>query len=86
MRAVSFDSTLTNFKLIRKGEDVYWQLQLKAVESSSVRTITQQFKNDIDFNGAIDVPGKRQHKDPSAFRARGQVSRDPAPADSHPGM
>jgi hypothetical protein len=59
MRAVSFDSTLTNFKLIRKGEDVYWQLQLKAVESSSVRTITQQFKNDIDFNGAIDPNATR---------------------------
>lgn len=54
MNNVSFESTLTNFKLIRKGEDIYWQMQLKVVEDSSVRMIPQQFRNDIDFNGAID--------------------------------
>ena len=59
MNNVSFESTLTNFKLIRKGEDVYWQMQLKVVEDSSVRTIPQQFKNDIDFNGAFDVNATR---------------------------
>ena len=54
MNNVSFESTLTNFKLIRKGEDIYWQMQLKVVEDSSVRMIPQQFRNEIDFNGAID--------------------------------
>lgn len=54
MNNVSFESTLTNFKLIRKGEDIYWQMQLKVVEDNSVRMIPQQFRNDIDFNGAID--------------------------------
>lgn len=59
MHNVSFESTLNNFKLIRKGEDVYWQMQLKVVEDSSVRSIPQQFKNDIDFNGAFDVNASR---------------------------
>jgi hypothetical protein len=54
MNNISFESTLTNFKLIRKGEDVYWQMQLKVMEDTSIRMIPQQFRNDIDFNGAID--------------------------------
>lgn len=59
MAKIMFDSTLNNFKLIRKGEDVFWQIQLKVVEDSSVRSLTNQFKNDIDFNGAFDVNASR---------------------------
>lgn len=54
MNSVKCDSMLNSFKLVRKGEDVYWVLQIKVIEDTSIRTFTKQFGNDIDFNGAFD--------------------------------
>lgn len=54
MNTIEFDSTLTSFKLVRKGEDIYWLLQLKVIEDTSIRTLIKQFQGDIDFNGAFD--------------------------------
>lgn len=54
MNTINIDSTLTSFKLIRKGEDIYWSMQLKVVEDTSIRTLPRQFQGDINFNGAFD--------------------------------
>lgn len=54
MNNVKCDSMLNSFKLVRKGEDIYWVLQIKVVEDTSIRTFTRQFGSDIDFNGAFD--------------------------------
>lgn len=54
MNNIKFDSVLNSFKLVRKGEDIYWLLQLKVVEETSIRTFPKQFGTDIDFNGAFD--------------------------------
>lgn len=54
MNTIKFDSTLTSFKLIRKSEDIFWILQAKITETTSIRTFPRQFMGDIDFNGAFD--------------------------------
>lgn len=54
MNTVNFNSSLANFKLVKKGEDMFWILQMKVVEDTSIRSLPQQFQQDIDFNGAFD--------------------------------
>ena len=54
MNTVNFDSSLVNFKLVKKGEDMFWILQMKVVEDTSIRSFPRQFQQDIDFNGAFD--------------------------------
>lgn len=54
MNTIKFDSSLTSFKLVRKGEDMFWILQAKIVEDTSIRTFPKQFHGDVDFNGAFD--------------------------------
>ena len=54
MNTIRFDSSLTSFKLVRKGEDMFWILQAKIVEDTSIRTFPKQFHGDVDFNGAFD--------------------------------
>ena len=54
MNTIRFDSSFTSFKLVRKGEDMFWILQAKIVEDTSIRTFPKQFHGDVDFNGAFD--------------------------------
>lgn len=54
MNNVKFDSFINAFSLVRKGEDVFWTLQVKVHEETSIRTFPRQFGSDIDFNGAFD--------------------------------
>ena len=54
MNTARFDSSLANFKLVKKGEDMFWILQMKVVEDTSIRSFPRQFQQDIDFNGAFD--------------------------------
>lgn len=54
MNTIKFDSMLTSFKLVRKSEDIFWILQAKITETTSIRTFPRQFMGDIDFNGAFD--------------------------------
>lgn len=53
MNTIKFSSSLTSFKLVRKNEDMFWVLQAKVVENTSIRTFPKQFNGDIDFNGAF---------------------------------
>lgn len=54
MNTARFDSSLANFKLVKKGEDMFWILQMKVIEDTSIRSFPRQFQQDIDFNGAFD--------------------------------
>lgn len=54
MNTIRFQSTLNKFSHVKKHDDVYWQMQLKIIEDSSIRTFIPQFNGDIDFNGAFD--------------------------------
>ena len=54
MNTIKFNSSLSNFKLVKKGEDMFWILQMKVVEDTSIRSFPRQFQQDIDFNGAFD--------------------------------
>lgn len=54
MNTIRFDSSFTSFKLVRKGEDMFWILQAKIVEDTSIRTFPKQFHGDVDFNGVFD--------------------------------
>lgn len=54
MNTIKFDSVLTAFKLVKRGEDSFWNVQFKVTEETSIRTFPKQFGNDIDFNGVFD--------------------------------
>lgn len=54
MNSIKCDSVLNSLKLVRSGEDIFWTIQLKVTEETSIRTFPKQFGNDIDFNGAFD--------------------------------
>lgn len=54
MNTAKFDSVLTAFKLVKRGEDSFWNVQFKVSEETSIRTFPRQFSPDIDFNGVFD--------------------------------
>ena len=54
MNTAKFDSVLTWFKLVKRGEDSFWNVQFKVSEETSIRTFPRQFSPDIDFNGVFD--------------------------------
>ena len=54
MNTAKFDSVLTGFKLVKRGEDSFWNVQFKVSEETSIRTFPRQFSPDIDFNGVFD--------------------------------
>lgn len=54
MNTIKFSGSIKGFKLVTKGEDGYWVLQIECVEDTSIRTFPNQFRGDIDFNGAFD--------------------------------
>lgn len=54
MNTIKFDSVLTAFKLVKRGEDSFWNVQFKVTEETSIRTFPKQFGSDIDFNGVFD--------------------------------
>ena len=54
MNTAKFDSVLTAFKLVKRGEDTFWNVQFKVSEETSIRTFPRQFSPDIDFNGVFD--------------------------------
>ena len=53
MNTIRFDSTMVKFSPVRKQEDVYNILQLKVVEDSSIRSLPQQFKGQIDLSNVF---------------------------------
>ena len=54
MNTAKFDSVLTAFKLVKRDEDSFWNVQFKVSEETSIRTFPRQFSPDIDFNGVFD--------------------------------
>lgn len=64
MNTIKFSSTMTKFQPIIKKENVIVCMQLKVTEDTSVRTVPQQFRNQIDLmpvfavNAAQDVWSK----------------------------
>ena len=54
MNTAKFDSVLTGFMLVKRGEDSFWNVQFKVSEETSIRTFPRQFSPDIDFNGVFD--------------------------------
>ena len=63
MNTIRFDSVMTKFQPNIKKEDVYVMFQLKVNEDSTIRSLPQQFKKQIDLSNIFSASASNDNWD-----------------------